>query len=186
MNTQTRTWRDAYLAELEQAAATLPAERRSELLAQVRDHLDRELAANDDSEHAKAVVSRLGDPYDLVAEAIIDVPTPTAKPQSTASEIVAILLLGLGGFVLPLIAPLVGVLLMLTTPRWTRSQVRKTGLIVGVGFLALISLFVLALIGSGSSASLIALVVLIIVVAVGPIAAAYAATRPRPGQAPKS
>ena len=88
--------------------------------------------------------------------------------------------MGIGGFALPLIAPFVGVLIMLATPRWNCHQVRVTGLIVGIGVVALMALMVVAASGATSSAAVRgAMAILAVVVLVGPIAALYAATRPR-------
>ena len=48
------------------------------------------------------------------------------------------LLLGIGGIVLPLLAPAVGVMIMRSTPRWTARQVNVTWGILGVGVVALV------------------------------------------------
>lgn len=177
MITDTQSWHTAYLNELEHAAVGLPAARRSELLAQVNEHLDRELASVTNATEAQLVLDRLGDPYDVAAEAAKDLPGPAAT-GSKAAEIVSLLLLGIGGFALPLIAPFIGVLMMLSTPRWTPHQVRMTGFIVGVGLLAVIALMALAASGATSgTAMLLSLLLLLIIVLVGPAAALYAATR---------
>lgn len=179
MMTDTRTWHTAYLNELEQAAAGLPTERRAELLAQVNEHLDRELSDITDATEAQLVLDRLGDPYDVVAEAAADLPEPVST-GSNAAEIISLLLLGIGGFALPLIAPFIGVLIMLSAPRWTHHQVRVTGLIVGIGVLAAIALVAIAASGAASAIAIgSSLILLAIVVLVGPGAALYAATRSR-------
>ena len=45
MMTDVTRWSQAYLAELEQAAMALPADRRTELVAQISGHLDAERCA---------------------------------------------------------------------------------------------------------------------------------------------
>ena len=88
------------------------------------------------------------------------------------------LLLGIGGFALPLIAPLIGVLIMLSMPRWTHLQVRVTSLIAGVGVLATVALVALAVGGSTSATAIRwSLLLISIVVLVGPGAALHTATR---------
>jgi hypothetical protein len=75
----------------------------------------------------------------------------------------------------------VGVLFMRSTSRWTGAQVRGTWLILGVGLLALLAGFALATIPNPpAAAGLAALALIGVIVAVGPLAALYAATRPRP------
>ena len=137
------------------------------------------MARTADPECEREILDRLGDPNDLVAEASVDLPQP-AQSRSSASEVIAVLLLALGAFALSLIGPFVGVLIMMTTPRWIRSQVRTTSLIIGIGVLALIALVALAASGATGSAILIALALLAAMVGVGPIAALHAVTRPRP------
>lgn len=178
MMTQPQTWRDAYLEELSQAAVSLPPERRAELLAQIAEHLDAELADVDDADAARAVLDRLGDPADLVAEAAVDL-QPTSG-RSTAAELIALLLLGLGSFIVPLIAPGVGVVIMRSSPRWTRHEIRVSAGIIGLGGLALVALVLLAASGATSSPAVAgALALLAVIMLVGPIAAVYAGTRPR-------
>ena len=80
MMTDTRSWRDSYLTELEQAATVLPADRRNELLAQFNEHLDGELDGVADAAEAQQFLQRLGDPDDVVAEATADLPMP-ARPR---------------------------------------------------------------------------------------------------------
>ena len=82
MMTDTQGWSAAYLEELERAAAGLPAERRAELTAEVADYLHVELAAASDNEEARAVIDRLGDPWELVAEAAVDLPAVPAASWS--------------------------------------------------------------------------------------------------------
>lgn len=178
MMTQPQTWRDAYLEELNRAAASLPPERRAELLAQISEHLDAELADVLDADAARAVLERLGEPADLVAEAAVDL--QPAPARSGAAELTALLLLGLGSFIVPLIAPGVGVLIMRSSPRWTRHEVRVSAGIIGVGMLALVALVVLAASGAADGAAVGgALALLAVIMLVGPIAAVYAGTRPR-------
>ena len=182
--TTSERWSSAYLTELDRAAALLPPDRRAELLTEISDHLRTELDAVTDEDEARAVLERLGDPHAVVAEASADLPPPPAQPGSagaSGAEIASLLLIGVGGIALPLIAPAVGVLLMASTPRWTPGQVRTTWAILGVGFAALVAgLFLMALADPTSGAAVRAgLLLLGTVFVVGPAAALYAGTRPR-------
>ena len=119
MTTDTSQWRQAYMAELERSAMSLPADRRAELLEQISTHLDAEFVGVTDDDQARAVLDRLGDPADVVAEAAADLqrPAPAPAPRSpSAGEIVALLLMSIGGIALPLIAPAAGVMIMIAQP----------------------------------------------------------------------
>lgn len=180
MMTDVARWSQAYLAELGQAAMALPADRRAELLAQISSHLEAELAGASSDAEAREVMRRLGDPADVVAEAAADLPAAPVEPRSPAAEIVALLLMAIGGFALPLVAPAAGVLVMRTTPRWNAAQVRRAWWILALGLLAAVALAALATVpGAGGFAILLALLLLAVVVGVGPAAALYAGTRPR-------
>ncbi len=141
MTTDTNPWAQAYLTDLDRAAATLPADRRAELREQITAHLADEMGDATDSKQARAVLARLGDPADLVAEAAADLsPASPAATRPSGAEIVSLLLMGIGGIVFPLIAPAIGVVMMRSTPRWTTSQVRVSWVILSVGLLAALGL----------------------------------------------
>ncbi|MEZ5119901.1 MAG: hypothetical protein R2720_09970 [Candidatus Nanopelagicales bacterium] len=120
-----------------------------------------------------------------MAEAAADlnsVPSTTTGPSD--AEIVALLLMGIGGIVLPPIAPAIGVTMMGSTPRWTIGQVRRSWGILSVGLLAALGLFALATISNAPGwVGLSAALLLVMIVTVGPAAALYAGNRPRPGHA---
>lgn len=181
--TETSRWGEAYLADLDQAAAGLPPDRRAELLTEVAGHLTTELATVTDDDEARAVLDRLGDPAALVAEAAVDLPPAPARPAGpSAGEIVALLLMGIGGIALPLIAPAMGAMIMRSTPRWTSAEVRTAWAILGVGVAAVGAGLLLMMLADGSSVAAVRTGVLLlgVVVIVGPASALYAATRPRP------
>lgn len=184
MTTDTSQWRQAYMAELERSAMSLPADRRAELLEQISTHLDAEFVGVTDDDQARAVLDRLGDPADVVAEAAADLqrPAPAPAPRGpSAGEIVALLLMSIGGIALPLVAPAAGVMIMRATPdRWTRGQVRNTWLILAVGLGALIIGFMIASVPNPPAwAGLVALGLIGVIMLVGLAAALYAASRPR-------
>jgi uncharacterized membrane protein len=185
MTTDTNPWAQAYLTDLDRAALTLPADRRAELREQITAHLADEMGGATDSDQARAALARLGDPADLVAEAAADLsPASSTATRPSGAEIVALLLMGIGGIVFPLIAPAIGVVIMRSTPRWTTGQVRVSWGILSVGLLAALGLLGLATIPNAPGwAVLTAVVLLAVLIMVGPAAALYAGTRPRPGHA---
>lgn len=110
---------EEYLSEIERAAAALPANRRAELLADVRSHIvvaQAEAASGspagiEDPAVISQILSKLGDPEAIVAAAVADLPpeTQVSSTTRTASSVlvkIAVILLligGLGWFVLYLL-----------------------------------------------------------------------------------
>lgn len=104
---------EEYLSEIERAAAALPANRRAELLADVRSHIvvaQAEAASDspagiEDPAVMSQILSKLGDPEAIVAAAIADLPpeTPTNSTTRTTSRVLvktAVILLLIGGLLL--------------------------------------------------------------------------------------
>ena len=124
----------AYLDRLQAAAWNLPPDRRDELLAEVREHIDAALAADPQGGPevaARNVLDRLGPPEEIVrAESegtayagATDVRRrrPPASPWG-GLEIAAVVTAGVGGILLPVIGPLVGLVLAWSSSRWTTPQ----------------------------------------------------------------
>lgn len=111
-----------YLSELERAAASLPANRRAELLADVRSHIAvaRDEAASggaDDDAVTSETLTQLGDPRDIAAAAGADL-TPRGPQRSFMAENVAILLVQLGVFLF-VFGYFVGLVMLWSSRRWT-------------------------------------------------------------------
>jgi HAAS len=72
-----------YLQRLEAAAATLPPGRQSELVAEVREHIDAALQEGGvrDEVHVRNVLERLGTPAEIVA-ADADPQPPALQPPA--------------------------------------------------------------------------------------------------------
>lgn len=131
-----------YLARLDDASRLLPSDLRAELLGQVREHLTELERSGLDDVGLRVALERFGTPEQLVAAeaeqaGLVLVPLGTTTPTTTAAaasgqpaaperrvwgglELTSVLLLALGGFVVPVLAPVVGVVLALLSPRWTR------------------------------------------------------------------
>lgn len=148
----------AYLADLECEAARLPWNLRTELVEDVRSHIEVALAemrerreggggvdassgGSDEATQVRAMLEALGEPREIVAAALAD--TPFAESASAAGppyplggqEIFAIVLLLFGGFLF-VIGWIAGVLLLWNAPRWTvREKVVGTCVVPG-GYLA--------------------------------------------------
>jgi uncharacterized membrane protein len=131
-----------YLARLERAAGMLPPGDRADLIDGIREHIDTALATGTVSDEAgmRTLLDRLGEPEAIAASARenndpgpdLHVGAPTESPSSrtgpTSSwgglEIAVVLLLGVGAFVVPVIGPLVGLILLQSSTQWTPRQKR--------------------------------------------------------------
>ncbi len=123
----------AYLDRLRAAAQTLPPERRDELLAEVLEHIDAARVADPQGGPEVATrnaLDRLGPPEEIVraeseGTSYADAPAYAAAPPASpwgGLEIAAVVLLAIGGVVLPIVGPLVGLVLAWSSSRWTTAQ----------------------------------------------------------------
>jgi hypothetical protein len=162
-----------YLQRLRAAAGILPADRADELIEEISSHIAEARAAGSagsgDSPSVRNILERLGNPADIVRiaadPAFGDLPgrrtpvdalggypaavgAPAALPPQTgrgagAHEIIAVILLLVGGIVVPVIGWVVGVVLLWSSSRWqTRDKLLGTlvwpgGLAAPFGLLAL-------------------------------------------------
>jgi uncharacterized membrane protein len=135
----TRTTVDAYLRELDEELRDLPAARRRELLEEIREHIDSALAESRDNDDVEVrnVLDRLGDPTEIAAEARERFGIRRAKPG--VREILALILLPIGGF-LYVIGWVVGAILLASSTVWT-SREKVIGLLVVPGGLLPAALF---------------------------------------------
>lgn len=138
-----------YLASLDEAGARLSAKRRAELRDEMRDHIDAALAESGsrDEVAVRNVLDRLGSPEEIVAAELaasgaeasagavggpdsgVAGPAPTsAQAPLTASqglgavEIVALLFLTLGSILIPFVGPLLGLLFVWLSDRWSGME----------------------------------------------------------------
>lgn len=161
-----------YLRQLDTAAAVLPPERRSELVAEIRDHIAQAIGAGSspDEVAVRTLLDRLGDPEEIVAAAREGEPSlnqppgpPTAPswapPQewafrrpSIGLEITAVVMLTLGS-IIPFVGWLVGVVLLWVSRRWTVTEKILATLIVPGGPFTLLALGLLVVGQTCSSSS---------------------------------
>lgn len=127
-----------YLTRLERAAAELPLERRSELVGDVREHIETALARSDAQDEAsiRNVLERLGPAEEIVAAELVGTAVPPARDATAAAspwgptEIIAILLLTAGAIVLPFVGPLAGLVFVWASWAWTGREKAVASVIV--------------------------------------------------------
>ncbi len=154
-----------YLAALWAAAEDLAPEVRDDLMTAVADYIAlRRTSAEDGAEY---VLRLLGPPESLAAAArrgrmpahvVAPMPPPAALPPPAApvsgAEYAAITLLTLGAFLLPVVGPVAGLLLMAGSPRWTAMRkVTASTVAVGTAAFGAVVGFVLVVVG-GEAAGL--------------------------------
>lgn len=125
-----------YLERLEVAARVLPDQDRHDLVAELRGHLAAGLDEAASDAEVRNLLDDLGSPADIVAAAapqdetgtpLPQVPTrpadvgPAASPWG-ALEILAVFGLTVGAFVVPILAPIVGLVLAWASTRWSRRE----------------------------------------------------------------
>ena len=144
-----------YLDRLERELADFPTARRREFVQEISEHIAETRAGLESESEAdiRNLLDRMGDPADIAAEAR-GAPVETgaaATPverRSGALDIAALILLLIGGVVVPVIGWLVGVVLLWISSAWTARQ-KLLGTLVVPGGLALpVGLLVVATSGS--------------------------------------
>jgi len=143
-----------YLGRLEAASWPLTPDRRAELAGEVREHIETALAegGHRDAVTVHNVLERLGRPEEIVSSEAEAGPATTGRaaahapvlPAATrtwgAIEIAAILFLTVGVLV-PIVGPLLGLLLVWLSSRWTtRDKAIATALMAVVLVLPLMRL----------------------------------------------
>ncbi|HKO74813.1 MAG TPA: hypothetical protein VJU01_05830 [Gaiellaceae bacterium] len=118
-----------YLDRLELELADFPSARRRELVQEISEHIAEARAALESESEAdvRNLLDRMGDPADIAAEARgVPVASPSAQPhvarRSSAFDIAALILLLVGGVVLPIVGWLVGVVLLWISDSWTTNE----------------------------------------------------------------
>ena len=138
---------DDYLKQLDSELADLPRLRRKEIVEEISEHIAEARAASPSQGEAetRTLLDRLGDPAEIASEAKERFGVQPRK--SRALEIATLLLLLVGGVVLPVIGWLIGVVLLWLSDAWD-SRDKLIGTLVVPGGL----LLPLALLTTGTSA----------------------------------
>lgn len=127
---------DEYLKELRAAARGLPRSARSELVASIEEHITEALAPEADEVEVRTALDRLGDPQEIVQGAY---DSTKSSRRLDVTDWSAILLLLVGGVIVPVIGWIIGVILLWRSHVWTvREKLIGTLLVPGGLSLALI------------------------------------------------
>ena len=154
-----------YLGRLDAAAWPLAVDRRAELISEVREHIEAALveAGQRDEVTVRNVLDRLGRPEEIVAEEsgapgvpsqaapAVAGPALAAASPFGAIEIVALLLLTVGAIVIPIFGPILGLLFVWASSRWTpREKLIATAIVVALTVVPTFGARVWPLIGAGT------------------------------------
>jgi hypothetical protein len=110
---------DAYLTRLADAARVLPPDRRTELVSEIREHIDAWMSGDTgaDEPAIRTMLDRLGEPADIVAAAMeIDPPE-----RDLMVERLAVICLTAGSLI-PFFGWLTGVVLLWSSRLWRPSE----------------------------------------------------------------
>ena len=135
-----------YLGRLDAAAWPLAVDRRAELVGEVREHIGAALreAGRSDEVTVRNVLERLGRPEEIVAAEAEPGATTSAwtagqdgqaKTSSSpwgASEIIAVVLLTVGALFLPFVGPILGLVFVWASSRWTTREKLIATIIIAV------------------------------------------------------
>jgi hypothetical protein len=118
---------EEYLSRLEQATRALPPHDRDELLAELRSHLESGLADGASDADVRNMIQELGTPEEIVAAAQAGTGVPASGAVAPPSpwgtlEIIAVLSLTVGTFVVPIVGPIVGIILVWASAQWTSRE----------------------------------------------------------------
>src|SRR5688500_14152707 len=121
-----------YLHDLEEELRDLPPTRRRELLEEIREHVGEALAEIPDGEEAgvRNVLERVGEPAVIAQEARERF--GIKRVRSGIREILALILLPIGGFIVPVVGWVIGAILLASSQVWT-SREKVIGLLVVPG-----------------------------------------------------
>jgi uncharacterized membrane protein len=121
-----------YLHDLEEELRDLPPTRRRELLEEIREHIGEALAEIPDGEEAgvRNVLERVGEPAVIAQEARERF--GMKRVRSGIREVLVLILLPIGGFIVPVVGWVIGAILLATSQVWT-SREKVIGLLVVPG-----------------------------------------------------
>ncbi len=150
---------DDYLSRLRVALQDVPRDRRQELVDEIREHIEAARSELDPENEAamRSLLDRIGDPADIAAEARERFGIYLV--QVGLKEVAAVVLLPIGGVVLPFLGWVVGVILLWVSKAWNlRDKLIGTlllpgGLLIPVFLLLAVSSTEVCVSGPGVSGS---------------------------------
>jgi uncharacterized membrane protein len=131
LKTDTQGLIDRYVKELERELSALPRARRREVMDDVRAHISEARAeAGDDQASVRELLDRLGDPTEIAEDARARFGVHPAKVGFM--EVAALILLPIGGVIVPILGWIAGVILLWVSSAWgTREKVIGTLVVPG-------------------------------------------------------
>jgi uncharacterized membrane protein len=161
MSTETDRLIEDYLRTLERELDGLPWARRREVLDEISEHISAARAEleNESESAIRTMLDRLGDPADIAAEAggrVAGAEPSAIAVRSSAGwqEIAALVLLPLGGLVIPVLGWVIGLILLWSSNAWTTREKLLGTLVVPGGLVVPVALFFMAGASVRSCASL--------------------------------
>ena len=148
MNTTENRAVKSYLRRLDTALHDLPAARRREIVAEIETHIAEELTqlpAEPTDAQVMDLLDRVGEPEAIAAES--REASGSDRPKAGALETATLVLLLIGGLILPIIGWIVGAVLLWISNVWTTRD-KLIGTLIVPGGLALP--FALGFLSSGS------------------------------------
>jgi hypothetical protein len=110
---------DEYVKSLERELADIPRGKRREIIQEIREHIHEARAIGDGGTEAdlRNLLDRLGDPAEIAAEARDRFGIHPKRPG--AMEVVTVILLLVGGVLVPVVGWIIGVVLLWLSETWT-------------------------------------------------------------------
>jgi uncharacterized membrane protein len=142
---------DDYLKQLDSELADLPRTRRREIVEEISEHIAeaRTTVPPQNEAGVRTLLDRLGDPAEIAAEARERFGVQPRK--SRVLEVATLVLLLVGGVVLPVIGWLIGVVLLWVSDAWSRRDKLIGTLVVPGGLLLPLALLTVAVSAEGGS-----------------------------------
>jgi uncharacterized membrane protein len=140
---------DDYLRRLNRELAGVPRARRGELVEEIAEHIAEARAGLEDEREAeiRTLLDRLGDPAEIAAEARERFGVQQARRSGL--DVLALVLLLIGGIVLPVVGWFIGVVLLWASSAWTTGE-KVIGTLVVPGGLALPLFFGVVAVSGGN------------------------------------
>ena len=132
-----------YLDELERALSALPKDRRNEIVRDIRGHIDVALAERGEPSAAdvEQLLDELGTPQEIAEAAYAEL--PPGRTKMAGRDVGTIILLLVGGLLLPFVGWFIGVVMLWTSTAWrTKDKVIGTLLVPGGLFAPMVLLLV--------------------------------------------
>ena len=144
MSTRADELINEYLDRLEEELADFPSTRRRELVQEISAHIAEARASleTEDEASIRNLLDRMGDPADIAAEAAgtpaaeASPPPQQAKTRGSGWDVAALVMLLVGGLILPVVGWFVGVVLLWTSETWSTGE-KLLGTLLVPGGLAL-------------------------------------------------